>query len=87
MLIDDDYKKEDLDIDEDDEEEKHNKENEIYDKLKNAEEFDNVVKEMGLELSKKIKPLDTNEIINMIQLNEKKKKYYPDDYTFYIIDK
>jgi hypothetical protein len=29
----------------------------------------------------------SNEIINMIQLNEKKKKYYPDDYTFYIIDK
>ena len=87
MLIDDDYKKEDLDIDENDEKEKHNKENEIYDKLKNAEEFDNVVKEINLELSKKIKPLDTNEIINMIQLNEKKKKYYPDDYTFYIIDK
>ena len=88
MLIDDDYKKEDLDIDEDDEdEENHNKENEIYDKLKNAEEFDNVVKEINLELSKKIKPMDSNEIINLIQLNEKKKKYYPEDYTFYIIDK
>ena len=88
ILIDDDYKKEDLDIDDDDEEDKnHNKENEIYDKLKNAEEFDNVVKEINLELSKKIKPLETNEINNMIQLNEKKKKYYPDDYTYYIIDK
>ena len=46
VLIDDDYKREDLDLEIDDEEEENNKkENEIYDKLKNAEEFDNVVKE------------------------------------------
>ena len=87
MLIDDDYKKEDLDNEEDDEDdEKHNKENEIYDKLKNAEEFDNVVKEINSELSQKIKPMNINEINNMIQINEKKQKYYPDDYTFFIID-
>ena len=85
ILIDDDYKQEDLDLDSDNDEE-NNKENEIYDKLKNAEEFDNVVKEIKKELSKKIKPMKINEVNNMIQINEKKKKYYPDDYVFFVLE-
>lgn len=87
VLKDDDYKREDLDLEIDDEEEENNKkENEIYDKLKNAEEFDNVVKEIKIELTKKIKPINMNEINNIIQANEKRKKYYPDDYIFYILE-
>ena len=85
ILIDDDYKHEDLDLEIENDEE-NNKENEIYDKLKNAEEFDNRVKEIKTELSKKIKPMKINEINNMIQINEKKKKYYPDDYVFFILE-
>ena len=85
ILIDDDYKQEDLDLDSDNDEE-NNKENEIYDKLKNAEEFDNVVKEIKKELSKKIKPMKINEVNNIIQINEKKKKYYPDDYVFFVLE-
>ena len=85
ILIDDDYKQEDLDLDSDNDEE-NNKENEIYDKLKNAEEFDNVVKEIKKELSKKIKPVKINEVNNIIQINEKKKKYYPDDYVFFVLE-
>ena len=54
--------------------------------LKNAEDFDNVVKEIKTELSKKIKPMKINEINNMIQINEKKKKYYPDDYIFFVLE-
>ena len=75
VLIDDDYKREDLDLEIDDEEEENNKkENEIYYKLKNAEEFDNVVKEIKIELTKKIKPINMNEINNIIQANEKRKR-------------
>ena len=85
ILIDDDYKQQDLDLDSENDEE-NNKETEIYDKLKNAEEFDNVVKEIKNELSKKIKPMKINEINNMIQINEKKKKYYPDDYVFFVLE-
>ena len=86
ILIDDEYKKEDLDLDIEDDDEDHNKENEIYDKLKNAEEFDNVVKEIKEDLSKTIKPIKINEINNLIQTNEKRKKYYPDDYVFFILE-
>ena len=85
ILIDDDFKQEDLNIDVENDEE-NNKENEIYDKLKNAEEFDNVVKEIKNDLSQKIKPIKMNEINYIIQENEKKKKYYPEDYIFFIFD-
>ena len=73
----------DLEIDND---EDNNKQNEIYDRLKNAEEFDNIVKEIKSELSKKIKPLKINEINNMIQINEKKKKYYPENYVYFVFE-
>ena len=86
ILIDNDYKQEELDLDIENDDDENNKENEIYDKLKNAEDFDNVVKEIKTELSKKIKPMKINEINNMIQINEKKKKYYPDDYIFFVLE-
>ena len=86
ILIDNDYKQEELDLDIENEDDENNKENEIYDKLKNAEEFDNVVKEIKDELSKKIKPMKINDVNNIIQISEKKKKYYPDDYTFFVLE-
>ena len=86
ILIDDDYKKEDLDLELENDEENNKNENEIYDKLKNAEDFDNVVKEIKNEIDKKIKPMKINEINNIIQMNEKRKKYYPENYTFFTFD-
>ena len=87
ILIDDDYKKEELDLELDNDDEENNKnENEIYDQLKNEEEFNNVVNEIKKEMGKKIKPMKINEINNMIQINEKRKKYYPDDYTFFVFE-
>ena len=85
VLIEDDYKQQDLDLEIDNDED-NNKQNEIYDRLKNAEEFDNIVKEIKSELSKKIKPLKINEINNMIQINEKKKKYYPENYVYFVFE-
>ena len=59
-------------------------ENKIYDKLKNSEDFDNLVKEIKIEMSKKIKPIKINEINIVINNNEKIEEYYPKDYIFHI---
>ena len=62
-------------------------ENTIYDKLKKSEEFDNLVKEIKIDMKKTIKPIKINDINIIIEKNEKDEKYYPDDYIFHLIEK
>ena len=78
LINDDNYKFFDIDIS------NNIDENKIYDKLKNSEDFDNLVKEIKIEMSKKIKPIKINEINIVINNNEKIEEYYPKDYIFHI---
>ena len=78
LINDDNYKFFDIDFD------NNIDENKIYDKLKNSEDFDNLVKEIKIEMSKKIKPIKINEINIVINNNEKIEEYYPKDYIFHI---
>ena len=78
LLIDDEFKK--IDIDLINFEQNNNDENKIYDKLKGSKDFDNIVKEINIELQKKIKPIKINEIQAIINNNEKEDKYYPKEY-------
>ena len=78
LINDDNYKFFDIDIS------NNIDENKIYDKLKNSEDFDNLVKEIKIEMSKKIKPIKINEINIIINNNEKIEEYYPKDYIFHI---
>ena len=80
LLIDDDYKKIDLDLI--NIEQNNNDENKIYDKLKNVKEFENVVKEIKDDLEKIVKPIKISEISSIIENNEKGEKYYPKDYIY-----
>ena len=61
--------------------------NKIYDKLKNSEEFDNLVNEIKNDMKKSIKPIKINDINILIEKNEKDEKYYPDNYIFHILEK
>ena len=80
LLIEDEYKKIDFDLI--NTEQNKDDENKIYDKLKGSKDFDNVVKEIKIEMEKIIKPIKISEINNIIQKNEKGEKYYPSDYIF-----
>ena len=83
ILIDEDYKKIDIDFlnwNKDDE-------NKIYDKLKKSEEFDDLIKEIKIDMKKAIKPIKINDINILIEKNEKEDKYYPDDYIFHLLEK
>ena len=82
LLIDDEFKK--IDIDLINFEQNNNDENKIYDKLKGSKDFDNIVKEINIELQKKIKPIKINEIQAIINNNEKEDKYYPKEYIYNI---
>ena len=82
LFIEDEYKK--IDIDLVNVEQDNNDENKIYDKLKNSKDFDNVVKEIKIELEKIIKPMKISEINSIIEKNEKKEKYSPNDYIFHV---
>ena len=84
ILVDEEYMKIEFDFinwnkDDDD--------NKIYDKLKNSEEFDNLVKEIKNDMKKSIKPIKINDINILIEKNEKDEKYYPENYIFYILEK
>ena len=83
LLIDDEFKKIDIDL-LNFEQNNNNDENKIYDKLKGSKDFDNIVKEIKIELEKKIKPIKINEINSIIENNEKEDKYYPNDYIYNI---
>lgn len=83
LLIDDEYKKIDFDLINNNEQE-NSDENKIYDKLKNSKDFDNVVKEIKIELEKIIKPIKISEINTIIESNDKKEKYYPNDYIYHV---
>jgi hypothetical protein len=61
--------------------------NKIYDKLKNSEEFDNLVNEIKNDMKKSIKPIKINDINILIEKSEKDEKYYPDNYIFHILEK
>ena len=80
LLIDEEYKK--IDIDLIDWEKNKDDENKIYDKLKNSEDFDNVVKIIQNEMKKTIKPIKINEINIIINNNEKGEKYYSTKYFY-----
>ena len=80
LLIDEEYKK--IDIDLIDWEKNKDDENKIYDKLKNSEDFDNVVKVIQNEMKKTIKPIKINEINIIINNNEKGEKYYSTKYFY-----
>ena len=80
LLIDEEYKK--IDIDLIDWEKNKDDENKIYDKLKNSEDFDNVVKVIQNEMKKTIKPIKINEINIIINNNEKEEKYYSTKYFY-----
>ena len=80
LLIDEEYKK--IDIDLIDWEKNKDDENKIYDKLKNSEDFDNVVKIIQNEMKKTIKPIKINEINILINNNEKGEKYYSTKYFY-----
>ena len=80
MLIDEEYKKIDIDIINLD---KNNDiENKIYDKLKKSEDFDNAIKEIQIEMKKTIKPFKINDINIIINNNEKGEKYYSTEYFY-----
>ena len=80
MLIDEEYKKIDIDIINLD---KNNDiENKIYDKLKKSEDFDNAIKEIQIEMKKTIKPFKINDINIIINNNEKGEKYYSSEYFY-----
>ena len=83
LLIDDEFKKIDIDL-LNFEQNNNNDENKIYDKLKGSKDFDNIVKEIKIELEKKIKPIKINEINTIIENNGKDDKYYPNDYIYNI---
>ena len=83
ILVDEEYMKIEFDFinwnkDDDD--------NKIYDKLKNSEEFDNLVNEIKNDMKKSIKPIKINDINILIEKNEKDEKYYPDNYIFHILE-
>ena len=80
LLIDEEYKK--IAIDLIDWEKNKDDENKIYDKLKNSEDFDNVVKVIQNEMKKTIKPIKINEINIIINNNEKGEKYYSTKYFY-----
>ena len=82
LLIDNEYKK--IDFDMINTEQNNSDENKIYDKLKGSKDFDNVVKEIKIEMEKIIKPIKISEINNLIEKHEKEEKYYPKDYIFNI---
>ena len=82
LLIDDEYKKIDFDLIKN--EQNNSDENKIYDKLKGSKDFDNVVKEMKMEMENIIKPIKISEINNIIGKNQKGEKYYPNDYIYSI---
>ena len=82
LLIDDEYKKIDFDLINN--EQNNSDENKIYDKLKGSKDFDNVVKEMKMEMENVIKPIKISEINNIIEKNKKGEKYYPNDYIYSI---
>ena len=80
MLIDEEYKKIDIDILNLD---KNNDiENKIYDKLKKSEDFDNAIKDIQIEMKKTIKPFKINDINIIINNNEKGEKYYSSEYFY-----
>ena len=82
LLIDDEYKKIDFELINN--EQNNSDENKIYDKLKGSKDFDNVVKEMKMEMENVIKPIKISEINNIIEKNKKGEKYYPNDYIYSI---
>ena len=82
LLIDDENTKNYFDLINNDQ--NNSDENKIYDKLKGSKDFDNVVKEIKMEMEKIIKPIKMNEINSIIGNNEKNGKYYPSDYIFHL---
>ena len=82
LLIDDENTKNYFDLINNDQ--NNSDENKIYDKLKGSKDFDNVVKEIKMEMEKIIKPIKMNEINSIIGNNEKSGKYYPSDYIFHL---